>query len=85
MSETFIIIFNLIGLTVFGFIGLGVYCLVSTAYWNTGKYGPYDLPWWVDWLIIPSFVLLWGGIMLVLTQTVWEIDYGTCYTISISW
>lgn len=84
MSEDFMIIFNLVGLIVFALIGLGVYCLVSERYWNSGKYGPYDLPMWIEWGIIPFFILVWAGIMLTLTLTVWKPDIPT-YTISISW
>ena len=34
MSENVLILVNLIGLTVFSLVGLGVYCLVSDLYWE---------------------------------------------------
>jgi len=84
MSENFLIVFNLIGLTVFTLMGFGVYCAVSSWYWNHKDYGPYDLPLWIELGIIPFFALLWGGIMSVLMLTVWQPEV-TAYTISVSW
>lgn len=77
------IIFNLVGLTAFGFIGVGVWYLVAKWYWDSGKYGPYELPLWVE-VIYLYFILAWAGIILTLLLTVWKPD-PTIYTISISW
>lgn len=84
MSELFLSVCSLVGGTVFGFIGLGVCYLVSERYWNSGKYGLYDLPWWIEFGIIPFFVILWAVIMVILMLTVWKPDVQTGYTITLS-
>ncbi len=85
MNEILFQVVNLVGLFVFCLMAMGVYCLVSQRYWDSGKYGPYDLPWWVEDGIFLFFVLLWGGIIVTLMLTVWKPDPVAIYTISISW
>lgn len=85
MSDILLNVVNIVGLFVFTLIGFGVYCLVSQLYWDSGKYGIYDLPWWVEYGIMIFFVLLWGGVIVTLMLTVWKPEPASGYTISISW
>lgn len=71
MSEDFLIVFNLIGLTVFTLIGVGVCCLLD-------KYCEFGV------VVVFFFVLLWAGVMA--TLTIWKPELGVAvYTTYTSW